>query len=120
MNYRNLMNRIIVPWLLVTSLLVTASIADAQQPNRVYRLGYLSSGPGIEVREEAFRQALRELGYVEGQNLVIEWRFAKGGMSQRPELAAELVRHKVDCIIATGSGETAVAKKVTNTIPIVM
>ena len=114
------MNRIIVAWLLATSLLVTASIGDAQQPNRVYRIGYLSSGPGIEVREEAFRQALRELGYVEGQNLVIEWRFAKGRISQRPELVAELVRLKVDCIIATGSGETAVAKKATSAIPIVM
>jgi len=71
----------------------------------------ISQVAGIEVREEAFQQALRELGYVEGQNLVIEWRFVKGRISQRPELVAELVRLKVDCIIATGSGETAVARR---------
>jgi putative ABC transport system substrate-binding protein len=95
-------------------------VAHAQQTKKVYRIGYLSGGSSIQIREEAFRQALRELGYTEGQNLVIEWRFAKGRMSQRPELAAELVDLKVECIVATGSGETAVARKATTTIPIVM
>jgi putative ABC transport system substrate-binding protein len=94
--------------------------AHAQQANRVYRIGYISNGGGIEVREELFRQALRDLGYIEGKNLSIEWRFAKGNLRLRPEFAAELVRIKVDCIVATGSGETAVAQKSTSAIPIVM
>lgn len=88
--------------------------AQAQQTGKVYRIGYLSSGRGVEVREEAFRQALRELGYIEGKNLVIEWRFAKGRVSLRPELAAELVRLKVNCIVTAGSGETAIAQKATS------
>jgi putative ABC transport system substrate-binding protein len=94
--------------------------AGAQEQGKVPRIGYLSAGRGIEVREEAFRQALRELGYIEGKNLVIEWRFAKGRVSLRPELAAELVRLKVNCIVAAGSGETAIAQKATSAIPIVM
>ena len=94
--------------------------AQAQQTGKVYRIGYLSSGSGIGVRETTFHQALRELGYIEGKNLVIEWRFANGRVSRRPELAAELVRLKVDCIVAAGSGETGVAQKATSAIPIVM
>jgi len=101
-------------------LFALSSVAGAQQTKKIYRIGYISSGPGIEVREEAFRQALRDLGYIEGRNLVIEWRFANGRITQRPELAADLVGLKVDCIVATGSGETAIAKKATHTIPIVM
>ena len=93
--------------------------AGAQEQGKVPRIGYLSAGRGIEVREEVFRQALRELGYIEGKNLVIEWRFAQR-MDSRAELAAELVRLKVDCIVATGSGDTAIAQKATSTIPIVM
>jgi putative ABC transport system substrate-binding protein len=100
-------------------LLALCFAAHAQQVQKTYRIGYLSAGRGIEVREEVFRQALRELGYTEGKNLVIEWRFAKSRQS-RAELAAELVRLKVDCIVATGSGETAIAQKATSTIPIVM
>ena len=114
------MTRKIRVWLLATVLLVTASIASAQQATKAYRIGYLTSGAGIELREETFRRALREFGYVEGQNLVIEWRFAKGPMSKRSDLAVELVRLNVDCIVTTGSGETAVAKNATSTIPIVM
>jgi putative ABC transport system substrate-binding protein len=101
-------------------LFALCSSAEAQQPAKTYRIGYISSGRGIEVREEAFRQGLRELGYVEGQNLVIEWRFAKGQVRQRPEIAVELVRLNVDCIVAAGSGETTIAQKATSAIPIVM
>ena len=70
--------------------------AEAQQAKKVYRVGYLSARLGIEAREEAFRQSMRDRGYVEGQNLVIEWRFAKGRNDLFPELAAELVRLGTD------------------------
>jgi putative tryptophan/tyrosine transport system substrate-binding protein len=110
--------------LLVFSCLLLAvflpAVSGAQQPTKGYRIGYLSSGPGIEAREEAFRQALRELGYIEGQNLTIEWRFAKGSVRQRPELAADLVRLKVDLIVTAGPLVTRAAKEATSTIPIVM
>src|SRR5439155_15655076 len=71
-------------------------------------------------REEAFRQGLRELGYVEGQNIVIEWRFAVGKPDQVPRNAAELVQLKVDVIVTGGAADTGAAKEATTTIPIVM
>ena len=91
----------------------------AQQQRKVWRIGYLAPRAG-EPRDEIFVKGLRELGYVEGQNLVIEWRFAKGKADLVPELAAELVRLKLDCIIANGTNSTRAAKQATNTIPIVM
>jgi ABC-type uncharacterized transport system substrate-binding protein len=103
-----------------TLLFASCAVAEAQQTVKVYRIGYLSNSQGLEFREEAFRHALQELGYTEGKNLVIEWRFAKGSVRLRPQLVEELVRLKVDCIVATGSGETAIAQKATSTIPIVM
>jgi ABC-type uncharacterized transport system substrate-binding protein len=93
---------------------------EAQQAGKVYRIGYLSNASGIGSTEETFRQALRDLRYVEGQNLVIEWRFSKGKLDLNPDLAAELVRLKVDCIVAYGVNPTRAAKQATNTIPIVM
>jgi putative ABC transport system substrate-binding protein len=105
---------------LCTLLFALCGSASAQPSGKVYRIGYLSNGQGIEVREEAFRQALQELGYVEGKNLVIEWRFIKTRARLGAQLAEDLVRLKVDCIVATGSGETAIAQKTTRTIPIVM
>src|SRR6266511_4864508 len=83
-------------------LLAVAVIAEAQQPTKVPRIGYLSAtSPSANVgRIEAFRQGLRELGYVEGKNLVIEWRFAEGKPDRLPALAAELVRLKVDIIVS--------------------
>jgi putative ABC transport system substrate-binding protein len=101
-------------------LLAAPLAAEAQPAGKVYRIGYLSPRPGIEPQEEAFRQGLRELGYVEGQNLVIEWRFAKGETVIFPTVAAELVRLKVDCIVTVGVTATAAAKQATSTIPIVM
>ena len=92
---------------------------QAQQPKKVFRVGYLSLGLGIQPNEEAFRQHLRELGYVDGQNIVIEWRFAKGKADLLPELAAELVRLKVDVIIAAATLAIQAAKQATKTIPIV-
>src|SRR4029453_1286934 len=94
----------------------------AQQPTKVPRIGYLviSSLSGSASRAEAFRQGLRELGYVEGKNIVIEWRSADGKRERGPILAEELVRLKVDVIVTGGSGATRPAKEATKTIPIVM
>jgi putative ABC transport system substrate-binding protein len=101
-------------------LLIAPLAVEAQQAAKVYRIGYLTPRSGIEPREEAFRQALRQLGYVEGQNLVIEWRFAKGRPGVYRELVAELVRLKLDCILVTGVGPVAALKNATATIPIVI
>ena len=94
--------------------------AAAQQPTKVYRLGYLGGGLGIEEREETFRQGLRELGYIEGQNIVIEWRFAKGDENRLPELAVELVRLSPDVLITAGTQPTRALNDSTTTIPIVV
>jgi putative ABC transport system substrate-binding protein len=96
--------------------------AEAQQAKKVSRIGYLSAtGRSVNsARFEAFRQGLRELGYVEGKNLVIEWRWAEGKTDSLPGLAAELARIKVDIIVSGGSTATRAAKYATNTIPIVM
>jgi putative ABC transport system substrate-binding protein len=104
-------------------LLALSFSADAQQPKKVPRLGYLSdSEPASEAtRSEAIRLALRELGYIEGQSIAIEYRYAEGKRDSFPELAAELVRLKVDIIVAAGgAGLVRAAKNATKTIPIVM
>jgi len=99
------------------------AVAEAQQPKKVPRIGYLSQlDPDTEsTRSEAIRLALRELGYIEGQNIAIEHRYAEGKRDRYPELAAELVRLKVDIIVVTGA-DTVIqaAKNATKTIPIVM
>jgi putative ABC transport system substrate-binding protein len=95
--------------------------AQAQQTNKIYRVGYLSGRSGFEAPEEAFRQGLREHGYVEGRNIVVEWRFASFRQKDRiRKHADELVRLNVDCIVTTTTLTTRVAKKATSTIPIVM
>jgi len=96
--------------------------ATAQQAKKVARIGFLSASSlsVISARVEAFRQGLRELGYVEGKNIVIEWRWAEGKFDRLPDLAAELVRFKVEVIVTGGSTSTRAAKEVTTTIPIVM
>ena len=116
------MNRRIASWPLATVLLATAFFADAQQPTKVPRIGYLTGATpdGQSARIEAFRQGLRELGYVEGKNIVIEYRYAELKSDRLPALAAELVRLKVDAIVTGGGGITRAAKEATNTIPIVM
>jgi putative tryptophan/tyrosine transport system substrate-binding protein len=94
----------------------------AQQPKKVTPIGYLV-GPTLSAnapRSEAFRQGLRELGYVEGKNIVIEWRSAEEKPDRLPALAAELVRLKVEIIVTTGSTPTRAAREATATIPIVM
>jgi putative ABC transport system substrate-binding protein len=96
--------------------------AEAQQPTKIPRIGYLFalSTSTASARREAFRQGLRELGYVEGKNIVIEYRYADGKFDRLPALAAELVRLKIDVIITGGAPATRAAKEATSTIPIVM
>ena len=116
------MTKKILLWLLATVLLATAPPADAQQPKKVPRLGYLAAAdPASDsTQSEAIRLALRKLGYIEGQNIAFEYRYAEGKVDRIPELAAELVRLKVDVIVAGGLGTIQPAKNATKTIPIVM
>jgi putative tryptophan/tyrosine transport system substrate-binding protein len=117
------MNRRIVIWLLATLLLTTAPITNAQQPNKVSRIGYLSNTDrvGESARSEAIRLALRERGYIDGQNIAIEYRYTEGKRDRASELAAELVRLKVDIIVVAGGASWVLAaKNATKTIPIVM
>jgi putative ABC transport system substrate-binding protein len=106
---------------LTLSALVFAlcSLAAAQQPAKVFRIGYLSLRNTIEPHEEAFLKGLRDLGYIDGQNIIIEWRFAKGKAERFGDFAAELVRLKVDVIIAPGVQAVRAAKQSTTTIPII-
>ena len=96
--------------------------ASAQQAEKVPRIGYLSGSPPSSIAEriEAFRQGLRELGYMEGKNIVIEWRSAEGKRDRLPALATELVHLKVNVIVTAGPLVTRAAKEATVTIPIVM
>ena len=109
-------------WLLATVVLTTAPPADAQQPKKVPRIGFLgSASPStISTRIEAFRQGLRELGYVEGKNIVIEYRWAEGKIERLPDLATELVRLQLEVIVTAGPSSTRPVKEATSTIPIVM
>ena len=88
--------------LVAAVLLIVAVIAEAQQPKKVYRIGYLSSSdPAADsTRSEAVRLALHERGYIEGQNIATDYRYAEGKRDRLPKLAAELVRLKVDIILA--------------------
>src|SRR5262245_65191916 len=97
--------------------------AEAQQPTKGPRIGYLSSADAARdsARSDAIRLALRELGYVEGQNIAIEYRYGEGKLDRLPELAAELVRLKVDIIVVAGGNQWIQgAKNASKTIPIVM
>src|SRR5215831_12248317 len=107
--------------LVVVMLLAVAVIAEAQQPTKIPRIGYLTAATeGQSVRIEAFWQGLRELGYVEGKNIVIEYRYAEGVADRFPNLAAELVKLKADIIVVSGTPATQAAKNATKTIPILM
>jgi putative tryptophan/tyrosine transport system substrate-binding protein len=118
------MKRAAVPSIFVAVVLLALGvIAEAQQPKKIPRIGYLSSvDPATEsTRSEPFRLALRELGYLEGQNIAIEYRYAGGKRDRAAELAAELVRLKVDLIVVAGGGLwIREAKNATTMIPIVM
>src|SRR2546427_11234547 len=108
--------------LFVVVLLAVGVIADAQQPTKVLRIGYLTpvSLSANAARIEAFRQGLRELSYVEGKNIVTDWRSSEGKSDRLLVLAAELVRLKVAVIVTSGAAPTRAAKEATSTIPIVM
>jgi len=109
-------------WLLITVLLTTAPSAQAQQPGKIFRIGFLDSGTasGSAVLLKAFRDELSRLGWIEGKNITIEYRFAEQKPERAPELAADLVRLKVDLILVAGNGAALAAKHTTTTIPIVM
>ena len=114
------MNAKVFAWLLITFLLGTAS-AQAQQPKKLHRIGFLSTPSScfISARIEAFRQGLRELGYVERKNIIIEYRHAEGQVDRLPALAAELVRLKLDAIVTSGPQPVRPMREATATIPIV-
>jgi len=117
------MKRAAVPSILVVVVLLALGVtAEAQQPTKVPRIGFLSglSPSSISARVGAFRQGLRELGYVEGKNIVIEWRYAEEKPDRLPALAAELVHLKVDVIVTSAPPNTRAAKQATVTIPVVM
>ena len=103
-------------------LLALPVAARAQQATKIPRIGFLGATtlPATSARIEAFRHGLRELGYIEGKNIVIEYRWAEGKIERLPDLAAELVRLKVDVIVTSSAAPTRAAKEATSTIPIVM
>jgi putative tryptophan/tyrosine transport system substrate-binding protein len=117
------MNRKIILFLLVISVLTCLQLAQAQQPKKAFRIGYLSptDRAGDSFRADGIRAALRELGYIDGQNITIEYRYADNELDRLPELAADLVHLKVDLILVAG-GDTAIlpAKNATKTIPLIL
>jgi len=108
--------------LVAVLLLTSVHFAEAQQPKKIPRIAYLGgfSGVNATARIGALRQGLSDLGYIEGQNIIIEWRYAEGKPDRERQIAAELVRLKVDVIVTVGSTATRAAKEATAEIPIVM
>src|SRR5262245_4380321 len=109
-------------WLVTLLLLAAATFADAQRTGKVFRIGFLdgSTASGIAVLVDAFRQELSKLGWIEGKNITIEYRFAEQKPERLPELTADLVRLTVDLIVCSGNPTAFAAKTATSTIPIVM
>src|SRR5882724_180241 len=116
------MNNRFTVWLLATLFLANVSLAEAQQSGKIVRIGFLdnSTASGIAVFLEAFRQELIKLGWIEGKNITIEYRFAEQKVERLPELAADLVRLKVDVIVTSGGPTPLAANGSNSTIPIVM
>src|SRR5262244_3625611 len=117
------MKKAVLPILVAVILLTVAVVTEAQQPEKVPWIGYLSNADAAtdSARAEGIRLALRDLGYIEGQNIAIEYRYAEGKPDRAAEHAAELVRLKVDIIVvASGDQWIRAAKNATRTIPIVM
>ncbi len=112
----------VVRLMLCAMLFALCLSAEAQQPTKIPHIGFQLDSPASAVagRIEGFRQGLRELGYTEGKNIIIEWRSSEGKLERRAELAAEFVRLKVDVIVSGGPTVTRVVKEATSTIPIVM
>ena len=109
-------------FVLASFILATVHFCEAQQAAKIPRIGYLAGATrsGNTVRREAFLQGLRRLGYDEGKNIFIEYRYAEGKFDRLPALAAELVQSKVDLIVTMGTASTRPANDATRTIPIVM
>ena len=105
-----------------TMLLTLTCRVEAQQTTKIPRIAYFTAAPlsAMKDRIDGFRQGLRELGYIEGKNIVIEWRSPEGNPDRMPTLAAQLVQLKVDVIVTAGGAATRPAKEATSTIPIVM
>src|SRR5499426_1918655 len=115
------MSKKILISLLATVFLAIVYLAEAQQPGRIPTIGFMRGGSPTDAEVEAFRQGLRELGYVEGKNIIIDFRNTEGKTDRFAGVAAELVRLKVDIIVAAGgSAVVLAAKPATDTIPIVM
>jgi len=112
----------VILFLLAASVLICLHLANAQQPGKIFRIGFLdpSTASGNAVRLETFWQEMRKLGWIEGKNITIEYRFAEQKSERLPELAAELVHLNVDLIVVTGGPPALAAKKATTAIPIVM
>src|SRR5690349_3545860 len=113
---------LVVALILAAMLFTLCSSAEAQQTGKILRIGFLdnSSASGNAPRLETFRQEMRKLGWIEGKNMTIEYRFSEQKRERLPELAADLVRLNVDLIVTTGEPPALAAKKATTTIPIVM
>ena len=109
-------------WLIAIALITSGPPAQAQQRNKLSKVGFLSglSASAISTRLEAFRQGLNELGYTEGKNTIIEYRWAEGKLDRLPELASEVVRLKPDVIVTSGPPSIRAAQRATDTIPIIM
>ena len=117
-----LSRRVVVFICLLLTVFLPALLTGAQQPQKFFRIGLLVSATpaAFSDRVETFRRGLRELGYVEGKNIVIEYRYTEGKSGRLPALAAELVREKVEVIVTAGSNPTQAAKSASSTIPVVM
>src|SRR5262249_20385746 len=111
------MNRKVSCLALVSMLLALSFPAEAQQQSKLFKIGYLTNGPNRTLDNN--KKALRALGYIEGKNIVIEYRFSEGKLDRFPALAEKLVRLKVDLIVAIGTSPAQAAKNATKTIPIV-
>src|SRR6266576_1030703 len=114
------MSKVIASLVVAAAVLYAVVLAEAQQARKIYRVGYISGRSGPGPLDEVFKTSLRELGYVEGQNITITYRWAEEKLDRLPALAVELVQLKVDVIVTGGSGNTRAAKEATNAIPIVM
>ena len=116
------MKKNILLFLILNLALGWLELADAQGPGKIWKVGVLaSSSPSLnEARDEALRQGLKSRGYIEGQNLVIEYKYAEGKIERLPQLARELIEDKVDVIVVGGTRVALSAKKATSTIPIVV
>src|SRR3954447_871459 len=112
----------LIAYALCTLLYALCSSAEAQQATKMPRIGYLNAVSPLTVSDRiaALRQGLRELGYVEGKNILLEYRYAEGKLERLPALAKELIRLKVDVIVTSGPLPTRVTKEATTSIPIVM